>query len=190
MSGNLPGVIRWDHYTSPITARDYEAILHDQLLMVMPSYILPGNFKCIFLINANLTSNSLHNHFIRQFFMSLNNYLNTQCEDFWFIHFVAINILEVVLCLFPCIRVNPAVYHQSLGTQNLFWVTSYNISGLYQTIIHAVTNWSVCFKGKISRTYCTGTKLTACFTLEAYSTAQHEPVHPCLAHSLVAASLL
>ena len=99
---------------------------------------------------------------------------------------VAINILVVVFCLFPCIRVNPAVCRQSLGTQNLR-VISYNISGLYQTIIHAVSNWSVCFKGKISRTYRSGTKLTACFTLGAYSAAQHEPVHPCLTHSLVAA---
>lgn len=158
--------------------------------MVMPSYIMPNNFKCVFLINANLTSNSFHNHFSRQFFMSLNNYLNTQCEDFWFIHLIAINILEVVMCLFPCICVNPAVYRQSLGTQNSSLVISYNISGLYQTIIHAVSNWSVCFKGNISRTYRTGTKLTACFTLEAYSAAQHEPVHPCLRHSLVAACLL
>lgn len=84
MSSNLLGVIRCDHYTGPITAKDYEAILHNQLLMIMPSYILPNHSVCVFLINTKMTSNCFHNHFNCQILMSLNIYWNE--ADFCLIH--------------------------------------------------------------------------------------------------------
>lgn len=77
MSSNLLGVIRTDYYTGPITAKDYEAILHNQLLIILTSYILPSDLVC-FLINTNMTSHSFHDHFNHQ--MSSNIYFNTKYD--------------------------------------------------------------------------------------------------------------
>lgn len=86
MSSNLLGVITSDHYTGSITFKDYEAVLHNQLLMIMPSYILPNNLKW-FLINTNMTLNSLHNHFNRQLSVSFDVKRSIHCEaDFNIFH--------------------------------------------------------------------------------------------------------